>query len=876
MPTKKFSAKFEPAYEAKKYEEKTYHLWEKSGAFNPDNLKNTRGRYTNIMPPPNANGELHLGHAWGYTVMDLLGRFNRMNGKKTLLLPGKDHAGIQSQVTFENLLKKERGVTRHQLGRQKFFEEIYTFTTGRAKYMRAQEKRIGISADWSREKFTLDPAISTQVLTTFVKMYNDGLIYQGNRIINWCSRCASAISDLEVEHQNLQGRLWYIKYSFTDGKGDLTVATTRPETMLGDTALAVNPNDKRYQRFVGRTVVLPLVGRAIPVIADPDIDPTFGTGVVKVTPAHDPVDFMIGERHKLAQISIFDVRTGRTSEHVPQKYRGFTMLEARKRVLADLQDEGFLVKEENHQHSVGHCERCKTVVEPLVSKQWFINVDHPNFSLKKRSLDLIRSGKIKIYPERFEKTFYQWFENLHDWTISRQIWWGHQIPVYYCAHCKEVMVQLEKPTACTRCGKTKITQDPNTLDTWFSSGQWAYTTLGYQHDLPLSLQSEDFQNFYPSDVMVMGRDILFFWASRMIMMSLYVTDQIPFRNLYFTGLLRDKAGKKMSKSKGNGIDVLQMIDQYGADALRLAVTMGSTPGNDNRMYEEKIVGFRNFINKLWNVARFVSLQSAGKKSSKKSIADTWILSRLERLRNEVTSDLEKFHIGEAGQKLYDFLWHDFADWYLEVKKIEQSNMAVAREVLAEFAVLAHPFIPFVTEVLWQKLGNVSMLMTEKWPTKNTRAISAKTEKIFARLQEVVTVIRSVRANYKIAPTEELEVVLPSRLPKQLEKIVLRLARVVPVKTRAKKGMISRPTPFGVVAVLLANKIDIDKELTAAANEEEALVKYIVNTQVKLENKAFVNNAPKEVVVAVQQQEKDLKAKLRAIRIHKKEVLKLKK
>jgi valyl-tRNA synthetase len=820
-------------YESQKYEKDIYELWEKTGFFSPDKTK-SRDKYCNVLPPPNANGELHLGHASGYTVMDIFGRYHRMKGEKTLLLPGKDHAGILTQVVYERKLKKERGITRQDLGREKFYKEVYDFCIESSAYMRSQEKRIGISADWTREKFTLDPEVSKIVLETFVKMHDDGLIYRGERIINWCPRCATALSDLEVIHKETDGKLYYIKYPIKGSKKYITVATTRPETMLGDTAVAVNPGDLRYKDLVGKISVLPLMNREIPIISDKRIDREFGTGAVKITPAHDPLDWKIAQDHKLKIIQVINEKAEITKEG--GLYSGQNVMTARKNILKDLEKLKLDEKIEDTKINISICERCKEVIEPLISKQWFVNVDAKKYSLKKECLKAIKNNKIVVYPNSFKKTLIQWFENLDDWCISRQIWWGHRMPVWYNKNNK-IFVGIAPSNSVAL---DEWFQEEDTFDTWFSSGQWAYSTLGYS-------KGKDFREFYPTDMMVMGRDILFFWSARMIMMSLYRTGKVPFKNLYFTGLIRDKEGHKMSKSRGNGIDPLEMIDKYGADALRLSVFSGTTPGQDSRLYEEKIESFRNFVTKLWNVYRY-SATSIGdfelneKISDKeiKSLADKWIINELDKTILAVTSFLENKEISLAQEVLRKFTWGDLADWYLEIHKLER-NSIVLGYVLDKVLKLWHPFTPFVTEKIFNDFyGDRKILMVEKWPASDGKTIDGKTEKEFGNLQNIITKIRNLRAGYRIDPAKIIKAYCEKIENKE---IIEKLARIEIIQ--GKKG--ESTIKIGKLNLDVSNLIDLGKEIEKMEKEIKNLEQAISKTNDLLKNKKFISSAPQEII-----------------------------
>ena len=859
-------------YDPKKVEDKIYKIWEDSGFFNPDNLSDRKETYANILPPPNANGELHIGHASGYVTMDLLGRYNRMLGKKTLLLPGKDHAGIQTQVVYEKKIKKERGISRYDLGRDKFYQEVYDFCIDRSQYMRNQEKKLGLSADWSREKFTLNPDIVNTVLETFVKMYHEvdaegnRMIYKGKRIINWCPRCASALADVEVEHAETQGKLYWIKY------GPFVLATSRPETKLGDTAVAVHPDDDRYKDMVGKKyMILGVLGEfEVEVIADKEVDMNFGSGAIKVTPAHSFIDNEIALRHNLPSKQIID-ESGKMMANCG-KYAGMTTQEAREAIVEDMKKMGLIDHiEDGYIQNLSVCERCKTPIEPIPSEQWFINVDHKNFSLKEEAKKIILSEDIKIYPASFKKIMLSWIENVHDWCISRQIWWSPRIPAWY--KDGEIKVQLESP------GENWI-QDEDTFDTWFSSGQWAYTTLNYPN-------GKDFKDFYPSDNMIMGRDILPFWAFRMIILSLYRTKKSPFKNLYFTGLIRDEKGHKMSKSKGNGIEPLEMIEKFGTDSVRLSVLIGSSPGNDMNLGETKIESYRNFVNKLWNISRFVITKigadvTEGKIDQKNlTFADKWIVANIKELITKVTADLEKYNFSLAGENLQDFTKNDFADWYLEVAKFEDNQAEkniILGKILKDLLKLWHPFIPFVTEEIWSNLNQDKLLLIEAWPTlKNWDEITSeniKTERyVFTKTQAIITAIRNLRAENKIEPTKKLTTIIYAgddfEKIKNEEVLIKNLRTGVGELILEKNG--DKPAEalyivVGGIEIYLINEIDKDVEKKRISAELENLKKYTANLTQRLSNKEFAKKAPPQIVA--QEKEKLVKAQADILEMEK--------
>ncbi len=850
-------------YDPKKVEDKIYKIWEDSGFFNPDNLSERKETYANILPPPNANGELHIGHASGYVTMDLLGRYNRMLGKKTLLLPGKDHAGIQTQVVYEKKIKKERGISRYDLGRDKFYQEIYDFCIDRSQYMRNQEKKLGLSADWSREKFTLNPDIVNIALETFVEMYNEidsegnRMAYKGKRIINWCPRCASALADVEVEHAETQGKLYWIKY------GPFVLATSRPETKLGDTAVAVHPDDDRYRDMVGKKYMIPgVLGEfEVEVIADKEVDMNFGSGAIKVTPAHSFVDNEIAIRHNLPSRQIID-ESGKMMNNCG-KYAGMTTQKAREAIVADMKKMGLIDHiEDNYIQNLSICERCKTPIEPIPSEQWFINVNHKNFSLKEEARKIILNEDIKIQPASFKKIMLNWIENVHDWCISRQIWWGPRIPAWY--KDGEIKVQLESP------GEGWVQED-DTFDTWFSSGQWAYTTLKYP-------DGKDFKDFYPSNNMIMGRDILPFWAFRMIILSLYKTKTIPFKNLYFTGLIRDEKGHKMSKSKGNGIEPLEMIEKFGTDSVRLSVLIGSSPGNDMNLGEIKIESYRNFVNKLWNISRFVLAKIGDNTADEKikeenlTYADKWIVDKIKKIIVEVTDDLEKYNFSLAGEKLQNFTKNDFADWYLEVAKFENNQVEkniILAKILKDLLKLWHPFIPFVTEEIWSNFNQAKLLLIETWPTlENWDDIvgeNIETERyIFTKIQAIVTAIRNLRAENKIEPTKKLKTIIYTGNDFEIiknEGILIKNLRTgvgeLVIKKNGEKPAEALYTIASGIEIYLINEIDKVAEQQRIQTELSNLKKYTTDLAQRLSNKEFAKKAPAQIVV--QEKEKLAKA-----------------
>ena len=764
------------AYSPGDVEGRIYRFWEEGGYFTPAVVPGKQP-FVIIMPPPNVTGELHLGHALTAAVEDVLIRWHRMLGDPALWLPGKDHAGIATQWVVERQLAQE-GTSREELGREAFLERVWQWVDLYGNTIDEQHKRLGASCDWSRLRFTLDPGPARAVRTTFVNLYNKGLIYRGERIINWCPRCSTALSDLEVDHEEHDGALYYIRYPLADGDGHVTVATTRPETMLGDTAVAVHPDDQRYRELVGRTVVLPIIGRSLPIVGDTAIQPEFGTGALKVTPGHDPTDFDIGQRHQLATVTVIGPNGYMTPEAGP--YAGQERMAARQGVVEQLEREGLLEKVEPYRHSVVQCQRCATVLEPLISVQWFLNVgkhDDPS-SIAGRAYASVAEGRIKLVPERFTRVYLNWLENIRDWCISRQLWWGHRIPVWYCQGCESQTVSVEDPTQCAQCGSANVEQDPDVLDTWFSSGLWTHSTLGWPE------ATDDLDYFYPTAVMETGYDILFFWVARMIMLGLENTGREPFHTIYLHGLIQDAQGATRSKSRGNVQDPLLLIDRYGTDALRFALTTGTSPGNDLRLTDGKLEASRNFANKLWNASRFVlttlegasSLDGWSELSSPTHREDRWILSRLHHVAAAVESYLQRFELGEAQRELYDFIWHEFCDWYIEMAKLrlregsEPSPLPVLAHVLERSLRLLHPFMPFITEEVWQRLKTClpdadnlpSSIMIASYPQPDLSMMDSQAEAEMNLVRDIITQVRNYRAEEKVEPSRLIEAIIDVR------------------------------------------------------------------------------------------------------------------
>ncbi|MDD2251871.1 MAG: valine--tRNA ligase [Dehalococcoidales bacterium] len=861
--TEKQTRQIPTAYNPADSEDRWYQFWLENGYFKPV-IDPDKTPFTIIMPPPNVTGELHVGHALTATLQDIMVRWHRMKGDPTLWLPGVDHAGIATQVMVEKQLAKE-GLNRHEIGREEFLKRTWEWVGRFRGAIARQHTRLGVSCDWSREVFTLDPGPCRAVRTTFYNLYNEGLIYRGERITNWCPRCATALSDLEVNHQELAGNLYYIRYPVSGEPGNsLMVATTRPETMLGDSAVAVNPEDERFNQFAGKKLVLPLVGRVIPVVADEAVATGFGTGAVKVTPAHDPVDFEIGQRHNLEIINILN--RDATLNEKAGKYAGLDIEKARKQVVADLGEAGLLEKVESYSHSVGHCQRCSSVVEPIVSRQWFVTME----PLARPAIEAVNNGSITIIPERFNKVYLNWMENIRDWCISRQLWWGHRIPVWYCQDCGEVIVSIEDATTCTKCGSSSLKQDEDVLDTWFSSALWPHSTLGWPDD------SHDLKYFYPTSVMETAYDILFFWVARMIMMGLKNTGQIPFKLVYLHGLIRDEKGEKMSKTRGNSVDPLKVVEEYGACALRFAVSTGTAPGNDTKLSANKLEAGRNFANKLWNATRFVirSLDEAKNTASIKSepmpAEDRWILSRLNRVTGSVNRLMEEYQFGEALREIHDFLWGEYCDWYLEITKIRlkeassPSPIPVLLQVLETSLRLLHPFMPFITEELWQQLReevpglarDYPSIMVSNYPRQDTNAIDEEAENLVGALIETIRLIRNLRSEHNVELSHIVDVkVFGAGRNKSLEAylpVIRFLARANPVFLEDREANTSPDDIVSVgeradIAIPLKSLVDVEKEKARLSKEIIALEADVERLAARLTDEKFTTRAPAAVV-----------------------------
>lgn len=841
----------EKTYNPRDFEDKIYEFWTKNGYFRARPDKN-REPFTIMMPPPNVTGQLHMGHALDETIQDIITRFRRMQGYEALWLPGTDHASIATEVKIVSALKKE-GVTKESLGREEFLKRAHEWARAYGARITGQQKKLGLSCDWSRLAFTMDDNLSAAVVEVFVRLYEKGLIYRGDRIINWCPCCGTALSDAEVEYTEREGFLWYVRYDFKDGSGSVTVATTRPETMLGDTAVAVNPADKRYAGLVGKTLILPIVGREIPLIADDYCETGFGTGAVKITPAHDPNDFEVGKRHGLPAIRVID-DAGRMNGEAG-KYEGLTALECRAAIVRDLEAGGFLVKTEPYTHNVGECYRCGTTVEPVVSKQWFVSMK----PLAAPAIRAVRNKRVDFIPSRFAKIYFNWMENVRDWCISRQLWWGHRIPAWYCQRCGEVTVSRKTPDRCPKCGCADLKQDEDVLDTWFSSALWPFSTLGFPR------KTADLDYFYPTNVLVTGYDIIFFWVARMIFSGLEFMGEVPFSEVLIHGIVRDDEGRKMSKSLNNGVDPLVIIEKYGADALRFSLASGVAPGGDTRFIESRVEAARNFINKIWNASRFVLMNSEGRDfgnvgDTRLTYADKWILRRLNNVVREVTLNLDKYEIGLAAQKLYDFVWSDFCDRYIEAVKPGQGEtaadgtLAVLNFVLENVLTLLHPFIPFVTEEIYaaargRKKG---ALIVREWPAYNKKFSYLRESRAFDGVLEIARSVRNVRSEMKVDPRKRLTLYVKPSLPAiaRLLPYVRKLAGagdVILCDGKPEGKSVSLVTAAAEVFIPMGELVDAEKEAARLRKELEACEREIERGERMLSNKGFMAGAPKAVV-----------------------------
>ncbi len=878
--TETLGTRFEPA----SIEPGIYKSWEEGGFFRPDE-KSKAQSFTIMIPPPNVTGALHMGHGLNNTIQDVVIRFQRMQGKKALWMPGTDHAGIATQNVVEKELKKQ-GKNRHQLGREAFLKEVWNWKEVYEKRILSQLRRLGSSCDWSRTRFTMDEGLSRAVRTAFVKWFDRGLIYRGKYIVNWCTRCQTALSDEESEHKETKGHLWRIRYPMKDGAGaSIEVATTRPETMLGDVAVAVNPEDTRYKKFVGKKLVLPLVGRELSIVADNMVDAKFGTGAVKVTPAHDPNDFGLGQRHKLEQINIM-TPDGKINENAPEKYRGLDRFEARKQIVADLEAQGLLAGVEDHQHAVGRCYRCDTVVEPYLSEQWFVKMK----PFAEKAIEAQKKGLIKFHPARWENFYLSWLENIHDWCISRQLWWGHQIPVWHCESCGERKAYLEDPKQCAKCKSSKLTQDPDVLDTWFSSQLWPFSTLGWPDD------TQDLKTFYPTNLLSTDRGIIFFWVARMVMAGLDLTGKIPFSDVYIHGTILDAQGRKMSKSLGNGIDPLELIEQYGADATRYSLMILTKEGQDVKLAKDKILQGRNFCNKIWNASRFVlmNLEGTPKADPNQAIRleDRWIRSRLYETISKVTEALEGYRLNDAAQTLYSFIWNDFCDWYLEAVKPRLSQPGPDREMARAILVqvldsslrLLHPFTPYISEEIWGKLkafrnskDDAALLIVASWP-KNQEAGSpdSDAENLMSGIQDAVRAIRNIRAVNVLDGATQLQVQISVENESKFSsaeiqhnvKLIAHWAGIedltIGKKLPRPKSSVLDVWHGGLVYVPLPEGTDIGAQKQMLQKKMEKVQSGIKTVQAKFANKAFVKNADPEIVESEKKRLTDMERELQLL------------
>ena len=843
-------------YDPSEFEDRLYKKWEDSGYFRPSGDKNAPS-FSMVIPPPNVTGQLHMGHALDDTLQDIIIRAKRMEGYNTLWVPGTDHAGIATQIKVEEVLRKEKGLSRHDIGREEFLKLVWDWKAKYGNRIISQLKKLGASCDWEHEAFTMDENLSAAVRKTFVSLYEKGLIYRGLRITNWCPHCNTALSDAEVEYKELDGGFWYVKYPVVGSDEYVIIATTRPETMLGDTAVAVNPEDERYTRLIGRQLVLPLVGRTIPVIADEYVERDFGTGCVKITPCHDPNDFEVGLRHDLEQIIILD-GDGKINEN-GGKYQGLDRFEARKQIVADLEAAGLLLKVEKLKHNVAHCYRCGSVIEPLASKQWFVKMK----PLAGPAIKVVKEGKIRFIPERFSKIYLNWMENIHDWCVSRQLWWGHRIPAFYCGDCGKVTVSETDVTTCPDCGSPNITQESDVLDTWFSSALWPFSTLGWPND------TEDLKTFYPTNVLVTGYDIITFWVSKMIFMGIENTGSIPFPDVFIHGLVRDAQGRKMSKSLGNGIDPLEIIGKYGADALRFALATGNSPGNDMRFSDEKIGAARNFANKIWNASRFVRMnldieEIALPSADRLRTEDKWILSLFNRLAGEVRENIDSYELGIALSKLYDFIWDSFCDWYIELLKPRLSakgteDNPVAQNVIAwvlsNTMKLLHPFLPFITEEIWLALPHTGdSIMISSYPQTDPALDFPEDEASMDRIIELIKAVRNRRAEMNVPPSKKTTLYIVSAYGDTFNSGVShffnRLAsasEVIYTGEFTGDNAVSIVTGSATAYIPLAEMIDTEKELARLTKELENTEKEIDRLTKKLSNGGFTSKAPAAVV-----------------------------
>ena len=863
----------ENKYNPKEFEKNIYDNWEEKGYFKP-NMDKEKEPYCIMMPPPNVTGKLHMGHALDSTIQDILIRFKRMQGYNTLWLPGSDHAAISTEMKVVEKLRNE-GKSKQELGRDKFLEEAWEWTKLYGGTIEEQQKKLGCSCDWERRRFTLDKGLSDAVLEQFVSLYNEGLIYKGTRMINYCPNCKTSISDVEIEYKEEETKLWHIKYKIKDENRYLIVATTRPETMLGDTAVAVAPDDERYSDLIGKTCILPIMNKEIPIIADEFVEKEFGTGAVKVTPAHDMNDYQSGLRHNLEIIQVFD-ENNKMGNLVP-KYEGMNLLEARKAIVKDLKEIGALVKEEKYIHNVAKCERCKNTVEPKISEQWFVSMK----DLAKRAADSVRNEEAKFIPKKYEKNYFNWLDNIQDWCISRQLWWGHRIPAYYCEDCKHINVSKIEPKKCEKCGSTNLHQDEDTLDTWFSSALWPFSTLGWPNE-----EQEDYKTFYPTNVLVTGFDIITFWVSRMMSQGLKLTGKAPFKDILIHGMVRDSQGRKMSKTLGNGIDPIEIIDKYGADALRFSVISGTTMGNDIRYIPEKLEAASNFANKVWNASKFVlmNLEDYEKPDNLNlCIEDKWILSKLNKLVQDITTNIESYNLGVSLDKTYEFIWNEFCDWYIEIvktrlydkeNKTRQTAQYVLNKVLGDLLKLLHPFMPFITEKIYTNLYDVDeSIMISKFPEYTENMVFEEEEAFIEELKEVITKIRNIRAEMNVHPSKKASlIIVTKKYQKSIEaskEFLKKLGFAEEISVREKKESI----PENAVNVLTSNMeifipfeelVDIKEEKERLEKEKSKILAEKLKVDGMANNPGFISKAPKAKVEEIQARARELEENLKNI------------
>ena len=863
-------------YEPQEVEGKIYQSWMDAGCFkaapNPD-----KKPFCIVMPPPNVTGQLHMGHAMDATLQDILIRYKRMQGYEALWMPGTDHAGIATQIKVEEELRTKEGLTRYDLGREKFLERVWDWKRQYGGRIVQQQKKLGASCDWDRARFTMDEGCSRAVREAFCELYDKGLIYKGSRIINWCPHCLTALSDAEVEYQDKPGHLWYIRYPLADGSGDLVVATTRPETMMGDTGVAVNPEDERFKDLVGKTCILPIMNREIPIVADEYVELGFGTGAVKMTPAHDPNDFEVGLRHNLEVIRCID-DDGKINEN-GGPYNGMDRYECRKAIVKDLEEQGYLIKTEDYSHNVGTCYRCHNDVEPLISAQWFVKMA----PLAKEALRVVNDGEVQFIPERFTKTYTNWMENVHDWCISRQLWWGHQIPAWTCADCGHITVDRADPTCCAKCGSKNIIREEDVLDTWFSSALWPFSTLGWPDKTP------ELDYFYPTSVLVTGYDIIFFWVARMIFSGCEQMGKYPFEKVLIHGLVRDDKGRKMSKSLGNGIDPLEMAEKYGADALRFNLITGNSPGNDMRFYVEKCEAMRNFANKIWNASRFVMMNltiDQVELPEKLELEDKWVLSKLNTLIREVTENMDAYELGVASAKVYDFIWDTYCDWYIELTKDRMRSADTAENaqnvlcyVLIQVLRLLHPFMPFITEEIYQALPHMAgqeggFIMTSPWPVWREDLNFRDEEEAMEMVMDAIRAIRGRRAEMNVAPSRKVKLTIATayhdvftagapfflRLASAGEVEVIPAAQAGSSDEMRREGMVEVITHAARVFMPLAELVDVRAELERIAKEKAKAEGHLKGIEAKLSNEAFTSKAPAHIV----QNQRDQAEKLRSL------------